>query len=171
MFKGFTAATIGLLAALNVATSVAAQDIAAPTGDAILVVSGDISTTNVDDTLVLDFDLLTQLPSTTFETTTIWTDGVKTFTGVSLAEIASLTGVTDGQFRATAINDYTVEIPVPDAIEGGPIIAYLMDGAEMSVRDKGPLWVVYPYDNNADYRAELIYSRSIWQLDRLEIVQ
>jgi hypothetical protein len=40
----------------------------------------------------------------------------------------------------------------------------------MSVRDKGPLWVIYPYDSD-DYRSEVIYSRSIWQLDRLEVVQ
>ena len=40
----------------------------------------------------------------------------------------------------------------------------------MSIRDKGPLWVVYPYDSSADYRTEVIYSRSIWQLDRIEVV-
>ena len=73
--------------------------------------------------------------------------------------------------RATAINDYTVEIPVSDAVEGGPIIAYSVDGKPMSVRDKGPLWVIYPYDSGAQYRSEVIYSRSIWQLDRIEVVK
>ena len=38
----------------------------------------------------------------------------------------------------------------------------------MSRRDKGPLWVIYPYHDNIDYRSETIYSRSIWQLDRIE---
>jgi len=41
----------------------------------------------------------------------------------------------------------------------------------MSVREKGPLWVIYPYDSDAKFRTEVIYSRSIWQLDRLAIVQ
>ncbi|MDP5360810.1 MAG: oxidoreductase, partial [Paracoccaceae bacterium] len=36
---------------------------------------------------------------------------------------------------------------------------------------KGPLWVVYPYDMSADYRSEVIYYRSIWQLDRIEVVK
>jgi hypothetical protein len=80
-------------------------------------------------------------------------------------------GVNDGRLLATAINDYTVEIPLSDAVEGGPIIAYLMDGEEMSIRDKGPLWVIYPYDSDADFRSEVVYSRSIWQLDRLEILR
>ena len=73
--------------------------------------------------------------------------------------------------RATAINNYAIEIPVSDAVNEGPIIAYLMDGKKMSVRDKGPLWIVYPYDANPDYRSEVVYSRSIWQLDRIEFVQ
>lgn len=70
---------------------------------------------------------------------------------------------------ATAINDYSVEIPISDAVEGGPILAYKSDGAYMSRRDKGPIWLIYPYDQNADYRSETIYSRSIWQLDRLNV--
>jgi hypothetical protein len=149
----------------------AAQDLGAPTGEAILTVSGDISVTNVGDKLVLDREMLAALPATIVETSTIWTDGVHSFTGVSLADLAALSGMETVTFLATAINDYTVEIPWTDATEGGPIIAYLMDDAPMSVRDKGPLWVIYPYDSKSDYRSEVIYSRSIWQLDRLEIVQ
>jgi hypothetical protein len=171
MFTRLVQTSFGLVMAMGLAVPAMSQDIGVPTGDAILTVSGDIATKNVDDTLVLDRDMLTALPATTFETSTIWTDGVHSFIGVSLADLAAELGVEDGKFLATAINDYTVEIPVTDAVEGGPIIAYLMDGQEMSVRDKGPLWVIYPYDSDADYRSEVIYSRSIWQLDRLEIVQ
>ena len=67
-------------------------------------------------------------------------------------------------------HDYAVEIPVSDSVEDGPILAYELNGAPMSVRDKGPLWLVYPYDQNPEYRSEVIYSRSIWQLDRIEVL-
>ncbi|WP_392336758.1 molybdopterin-dependent oxidoreductase [Loktanella salsilacus] len=87
---------------------------------------------------------LAALDMTSFETTTIWSDGIQTYEGTSLAALAELLGLTEGKILATAINDYTVEIPVSDAVEGGPIIAVLMNGEEMSVRDKGPLWIVYP---------------------------
>lgn len=106
-----------------------------------------------------------------FETTTIWTEGVQTFTGVSLAAFLNEFGVTEGTIKATAINDYAVEIPVEDAVEGGPIIAYRRNGETMSVRDKGPLWIVYPYDADPAYQTEVIYSRSIWQLDRVELIE
>lgn len=114
---------------------------------------------------------LNELGTRTIETTTIWTEGVQTFEGVPLAALMADIGAEEGTIRAMAINDYTVEIPMSDAVEGGPIIAMVLNGSEMSVRDKGPLWVVYPYDSNADYRSEIIYSRSIWQLDRIEVVQ
>lgn len=168
MFTRFAQSTFSLIFALGVsATSLMADETVMP----LLTISGDVALTDGSDILVLDRDALVELPATTFETSTIWTDGVHSFTGVSLADLAAELGVENGQFLATAINDYTVEIPFSDAVEGGPIIAYLMDGEEMSVRDKGPLWVIYPYDSDADYRSEVIYSRSIWQLDRLEIVQ
>jgi hypothetical protein len=80
-------------------------------------------------------------------------------------------GTETGTLLATAINDYTVEIPLSDATEGGPILAMRMNGEIMSLRDKGPLWVIYPYDQNAAYRSEVTYSRSIWQLDRIEVTQ
>lgn len=160
----------GGLLVLGFAGPAVAQDFAAPSGDVLLTVTGDISATNAGDALLLDREMLMALPSTTFETSTIWTDGVHSFTGVSLADLGQALDLESGTLKATAINDYTVEISLTEAVEGGPIIAYLMDGATMSVRDKGPLWIVYPYDSNAAYRTEVTYSRSIWQLDRLEVV-
>lgn len=70
---------------------------------------------------------------------------------------------------ASAVNDYTIEFPVEDALKDGPIIAFLRNGEEMSVRDKGPLWIIYPYDQDPAYRTEVVYSRSIWQLDRIAV--
>ncbi|WP_028954908.1 oxidoreductase [Sulfitobacter sp. 20_GPM-1509m] len=165
MLRHLTHATAAL--ALS-ALPLFAQDLAAPEGDVILTVSGQIATTNVDNTAQFDLDMLEELDATTFETSTIWSEGTHTFQGVSLKVLADRLGITGETLRATAINDYAVDIPLTDAVEGGPIVAYKMDDATMSVRDKGPLWIVYPYDSDAAYRSEVIYSRSIWQLDRIE---
>ena len=78
-------------------------------------------------------------------------------------------GIESGTIQARAINDYTVSIPVSDAVGDGPMIAYRLNGEEMSIRDNGPLWIVYPYDSKSAYQTEVIYRRSIWQLDRLTI--
>lgn len=150
---------------------VAADDLDTPTGEVILTVSGAITKHNTDKTAAFDFDMLSAMPAESFETTTIWTEGAQAFTGVSLNALLEHVGVDGQMLLASAINDYQVEIPASDAAEGGPIVAYLRNGEPMSVRNKGPLWIVYPYDLNEDYRSETIYSRSIWQLDRIEVVK
>ncbi|CUH88974.1 Oxidoreductase molybdopterin binding domain protein [Phaeobacter sp. CECT 5382] len=104
-----------------------------------------------------------------FETETIWTTGVQRFTGVPLVDLIAPLEVKQGVLQARAVNDYMIEIPLSDAVEGGPIIAYERNGKTMPLRSKGPLWLVYPYDSNPAYKTEAIYSRSIWQLESLSI--
>jgi hypothetical protein len=157
-----------LTCALFAAASVA-QALDPARGEVVLTVSGAISDTNAGDTAEFDLSMLQALETVTIETTTIWTDGPQTFVGVPLNALLAEVGASGEMLRASAINDYAVEIPVSDAVDGGPILAYLRNGEPMSVRDKGPLWVVYPFDTSPEYQSELIYSRSIWQLDRIEV--
>lgn len=109
------------------------------------------------------------LGATEIETSTLWTDGVHQFTGVLLSDLLQHLDAEGNTIQATAINDYSITIPASDAVDGGPIVAYLMNGETMSRRDKGPLWVVYPFDSDAKFRTETIYSRSIWQLNKIQI--
>jgi hypothetical protein len=149
----------------------AAEGLDQPTDEVLLTVSGDIAVTNGDGVARFDRAMLEALDPVTFTTSTIWTDGAQEFTGVPLHVLLDALNIDDARLSATAINDYAVEIPTSDAVEGGPIIAYLNNGSAMSVRDKGPLWIVYPYDSNDAYQTETIYSRSIWQLDRIVVVE
>jgi hypothetical protein len=154
----------------SIAVPTYAADLSAPQEDVILTVSGPLEVTNVKNTAQFDMDMLQSLDNTTFETRTIWTEGKHRFEGVSLAKLVEYLGIEGESLRATAINDYAVEIPLDDALEEGPIIAYKMNGEIMSLRDKGPLWIVYPFDSNPSYSTEVTYARSIWQLDRIEVI-
>jgi len=138
--------------------------------DVVLTVTGDTAPSEQGDVWTFNLNALQMLPETTFETTTIWTDGVQAFEGISLADLMSHVGARQGEILAVALNDYAVKIPTSDAVKGGAIIAYRRGGAEMSIRDRGPLWVVYPFDGNEKYKSEEYYSRSIWQLDRIEFI-
>lgn len=139
-------------------------------GEVLLTISGDVAAGGTDRIWEFDRPALEALPVATVETTTIWTEGPQKFDGVALSVLMEHVGAETGSIRAVALNDYAVEIPTTDAIEGGPIVAYMRDCKEMSVRDKGPLWIIYPYDDNEAYKSEEIYARSIWQLNRLEVV-
>ncbi|PRY80154.1 hypothetical protein CLV80_1014 [Yoonia maritima] len=160
-----------LTAAVAATGSAKADELTVPENEVILTVSGDIGVMNIDHTAQFDLAMLMDIDAAIIETATIWTNGLQTFQGVPLDVLLECLEVSTGTLLATAINDYTVEIPVSDVVEGGPMIAYMLNDDFMSIRDKGPLWIVYPYDDSADYRSEVIYSRSIWQLDRIEIVQ
>ena len=72
--------------------------------------------------------------------------------------------------KCQTFGDYH-DLPLSDAKDDGPLLAYLMDGKTMSLRDKGPIWMVFPYDQNPDYRTEETYSRSIWQLLQIDFVE
>ena len=138
--------------------------------DVILTVSGDVATPEQSNAWEFDLSALQALPVTSIETTTIWTEGVQSFQGVSLAALLEHVGAAQGTIQAVALNDYAVKIPTTDAVDDGPIVAYSLNGDEMSVRDRGPLWIIYPFDANETYKSEEYYSRSIWQLDRIEVV-
>ncbi len=147
----------------------AAQDFAAPKGEVILTLAGAIGTTNAADALALDRTLLETLPQHEFATSTIWTEGVSTFRGVLLQDLLAVIGARGKTLTLTALNDYQITMPAAEAGPEGPLVAYLMDGAVMPVRDKGPVWLVYPYDSKAEYRTEQAYARSIWQLEHIEV--
>ena len=153
-------------------SNVFADEMPRPSGEVLLTLSGEIANTNTDDgRLELDLAMLQAMPVTSFKTNTIWLDKVAEFTGVSLKAVLDYAGASGSLIHAIALNDYKVDIPADTANEDAPIVAYHLDGETMSARDKGPLWVVYPYDQNSQYRTEVIYSRSIWQLDRITSVK
>jgi hypothetical protein len=165
--RGRVLPALGLLLVLCV-TAVKADQQPTPTGGALLTATGDVAAPGGK----MDFALkaLEALPKTSFATTTPWTTGVVAFTGVELKDLLAAIGARGRTLHCIALNDYAVDIPVADAVKGGPIVAYLSDGKPMSVRQKGPLWIVYPYDATSEYRSETVYARSIWQLIRIDVV-
>ena len=49
------------------------------------------------------------------------------------------------------------------------LIAYKRNGQAMSVRDKGPIWIVFPFDSHERFRTDTMKSYSIWNLNRLDV--
>lgn len=158
-----------LACCLPLVTAARADGLAPPAGKPVLTVSGRITNTNTPEGAVFDLAMLQAMPKAEFKTHTIWTEGAQTFTGVRLKDLLAAVGATGTTLRAVALNDYAVDIPVADATADGPIVAYAVEGKALPVRSRGPLWIVYPYDAKAGYRSEVVYSRSIWQLTRIEV--
>lgn len=115
----------------------------------------------------LDLEALSAMTQVEFDTTTPWTDGKHHFTGVPLKEVLASAGITEGTVRAVALNNYAVDLPVAELDDKAPVIAYHLDGQPFGIRQKGPLWIIYPFDQDTRYQTETAYGRSVWQLNRL----
>ncbi|MEO5697056.1 MAG: molybdopterin-dependent oxidoreductase [Burkholderiaceae bacterium] len=135
----------------------------------ILTVSGNRA--HGADKGLADFDLarLQSLPTHSFSTRTPWYPQPRRFTGVLVSDLLEAAGVRGTSLSAAALNDYRVEIPVDDLTRNGAVIAYLLDDKPMAVRDKGPLVIIYPFDNQPELRDAIHYSRAVWQLRTLEL--
>jgi hypothetical protein len=117
-----------------------------------------------------DFDALAAIGASELETTTPWTDRPVRFEGVPVGRLLASCGADGSRVRAVALNDYWIEIPTADFQDPRVILAWAADGRRLSVRDKGPLWIVYPWSDEPKYRDGVYEARSIWQLQRLEVL-
>ncbi|WP_421522017.1 oxidoreductase [Ochrobactrum quorumnocens] len=144
-----------------------AEPLAKPAGKPILVISGKITNTNVGETAQFDRDMLEALGLQTVETANPWYDGRVRFEGVSIDKLMRLVGAEGTKVTAVALNDYVSSLPMEDFKKFNVILAMKRDGTYMAVRDKGPLFIIYPYDSDPQLQTQTYYTRSAWQVAKL----
>jgi hypothetical protein len=140
-----------------------------PTERSILTVTGRITTTNKADAAQFDRPMLEALGMSGFVTTTPWDDGPVRFEGVRMDRLMREVGATGDTVSAYAANDYSVDIPVEDFARYDVLLALRRDGEYMTARNKGPLFIIYPYDSHPELKTRQYYSRSAWQVVRLVV--
>jgi hypothetical protein len=158
---------VALLAARVVAAHAGA--LPPPTGPVILTVTGNIDHTNVGSAAQFDRALLDSLGRAQLRTSTSWTDGTPVFEGIWGRSLLDALGAHGKVAVARALNDYVVEIPLSDLTGLDVLIATRMDGKNLRIRDRGPLWIIYPWDQHPELNSEAVKQRSIWQLNELDI--
>jgi hypothetical protein len=141
----------------------------APAGPVVLTIIGALQRANRDGHADIDMAMLERLPQRSIVTETPWHSGPRRFTGPLLRDVLALAGATGAKARLVALNDYRVEIPVDDIQRYDVVLARLLDGKPMGVRDKGPLFVMYPFDSQPALRNAVYFSRCIWQLRTIEV--
>lgn len=157
--------------ALSIATisGASAGSLAKPDGKPILVISGKIENTNKGSTAEFDRAMLEAIGLQTIETTTPWYDKRVRFEGVPLNKLMELVGAIGTKVTAVALNDYVTTIPLDDFKKFKVVLALKRDGEYMPVRDKGPLFIVYPYESDPQLQSQTYYTRSAWQVAKLII--
>lgn len=135
----------------------------------VLTVSGRIAAPAADNTINFELPQLEALGVARLATATPWHDHRAVFEGVSGQVLMTAVGARGSQVTATAKNDYAATIPLDDFMRRGLIIAYRVDGQPLTLRNRGPLWIIYPYDSAAELNTAMFHARSVWQLASLEV--
>ncbi|WP_445679073.1 hypothetical protein [Radicibacter daui] len=113
---------------------------------------------------------LKALPPTSLETDlpeALQIRGHHVWTGVPLGALTPLLGPGVSEIRLTALNDYSITIPVSDITTYQPILAYSRDGQDIAIRDKGPLIVIYPFGRYPELEQQIYLNRTIWQVGEI----
>ncbi len=131
-------------------------------------------TTEEDGEYLLEEGVILALPQVVLSTHTVWTEGLQIFEGPLARDVLGVAGVNTGSLagktaKLTASNDYAIEIPAEDFVNYDVIIARKMNGRSMTLRDKGPYWVIYPRDDIPELTDSRFDHRWVWQLNKIEV--
>ncbi|ADO49491.1 molybdopterin-dependent oxidoreductase [[Enterobacter] lignolyticus] len=159
-----------VISSLFLSTCYAASTTSAPEDKVVLTISGKIGSNGQGEPQKFSIADLEKLGVATIETTTPWYDGRMRFDGVSFNKLFDKVNAQGQTVKVVALNDYTISVPVDDLKKFNAILAYKRNGNLMPVRDKGPLFIIYPYDSSPELNNQIYYARSAWQVARI-IVQ
>lgn len=168
----FLKATFSFLLAvwLGAFGAFACQPLPKPRDAVVLQVSGEIARTNAGAEARFDRGMLRALDWETTQSFTKWTDGPQAFSGPTLAAVLDAVSAQGTRIKAYALNDYAVEFPISDAGRYNVLLAMEQDGKPMRVRNKGPIWIIYPIASAEEAVNAPVNHKMIWQLDRLVVL-
>lgn len=131
-------------------------------GDIILTVT-DPSGTSIN----YDLAAIEALGSTTLDTHTSWTDGPQRFTGIRASVLLAALGIRGATVRSLTLNNYETSMSVKDLTDYPVIIAYKRNGEYLSIRNKGPLWIIFPVKDFPELDGLETDQKMAWNLRHL----
>lgn len=162
-------AWLSIVTAACLSGAAAGEPLPQPAGRVILTIAGNISRMNNGDTAEFDLEMLHALGTRALSVTTSWTDGTQEFSGVLMRDLMAAVGAKGTMVEAVALNDYTYVLETKDFSLYPVILATKLNGNILKIRDKGPLWIVYPLDEFAAEQKAKIERRMVWQLKQLTV--
>jgi hypothetical protein len=149
--------------------SIAADGLAPPRGRVVLTVTGAIGKTNGPARAEFDIDMLEHLGLSSLRTWTPGTEGEIEFEGVWARRLMKAVDARGTEVHAMALNDYEYTIPLEDFDRYDVLLATRVNGQLMRIRDKGPIWIVYPWSGHPELDDFATREKSVWQLSALHV--
>lgn len=80
-----------------------------------------------------------------------------------------LSGKTGQSIRLQALNGCYITLPISDVERYNPLLAYRRDDNLLTIREKGPFILIYPFHKFTTLNQQLYINRSIWQTHEIHI--
>jgi hypothetical protein len=158
---------LALLPILALAAPARAQG---PAGREVLLVTGRIAESHRAQGARFDLAALEALGRTELVTRTAWTGAEpQRFAGVPLARLVEAVGAAGEVLRGVALNDYAIRAPLAELLRDGAFLATRQDDQPLRIRDRGPVWMIFPWSERPSLDNAVVRERAIWQLRRIEI--
>ncbi|MGD8116976.1 hypothetical protein [Vibrio sp. TRT 29B02] len=141
----------------------------APKSEPVLWVSGNITQSNSNQGVVFDEEMLLALEQGSIMTNNHVVEQIVEYTGPKLVSVLDYVGAEGETLKVVAWDDYVVTISIADAEKYGLLLATHEAGKRMTIDDKGPFFIVYPFSENPELRNDYYYSLSVWQVKELVI--
>lgn len=93
--------------------------------------------------------------------------------GISFKAVLEKAGVkpTD-KLTMIAWDKYTTEVPASDAFSFNTMLATHINGQKLTLKDKGPLFHLYPFDDNKMLAEKQEYSnKSVWAIKEIRVTK
>lgn len=154
--------------------SFAKEPLPVATGEVILTISGNFDGFQSNRTdgagIEIDHALLERLPETEFKTETPWTEGQPVWTGVRVSDLLEFVGAKTARFKASALDGYSVVFEKVDVEKYPVILAYKKNDKILSVRELGPLWIMFPFDDFPELVTQTFAAMCVWQVNHIEFL-
>lgn len=94
----------------------------------------------------------------------------ETLSGPSLLTVSEASGVSAAVVRKPALDGHAITSPSRIIQNDAPTVAVRQKEKRFGVRDKGPLWLVCPYDSDHQYRTGEALTLSVSKLMAIHVV-
>lgn len=145
------------------------QALDAPNGPVLLTVTGNIQETNADGQAQFDRAMLEAFEWHEVTTYSPYVEGAQVYSGPLMADVLKMVQAQGSVIMAAALDDYVAQIAFDDAVNHGAILAMASGNRPLSVRQKGPIRVIFPL-TEAQAEEKRFFVEMVWQLKSLNIV-
>lgn len=134
-----------------------------------LIVNTDPATSCGPKELVFSEAQLAALPQKTFKTKHTWAAEAQEFSGPLLADVLKQVCPSARNIYLRSLDQYSIMVDFPKIVKYEPILALRINGKPLTIREKGPIWLIINTDG-FKIPPRSLDNMFVWQLYYIRIL-